>query len=136
MSFADPALPLQKAFVAKLSADPVVSGMVGTRIYDAVPMAATKPYISFGTFQMLPEHGDGLDGGEAVIQLDAWANGPDSVEVKRLGAAIAACLDETTLTLDDNRLVGIEIEQTQYLRDPDGITAHGVISFRALTDPT
>jgi len=135
MPFIDPALPLQKALVAKLTADPTITGMVGTRVYDAVPMDATKPYVSFGPFQMLPEHGDCLDGGETFIQLDAWARGPDTVEAKRLGAAIAICLDETALTLDNNRLVLLEIDQTQYLRDPDGITAHCVVSLRALTDP-
>ena len=135
MPFVDPSLPLQKALVAKLTADPTITSMAGARVYDAVPMNATRPYVSFGPFQLLPEHGDCLDGGEAFIQLDAWCNGPDTVECKRLGTAIATCLDEAALTLDDNRLVLLEIEQTQYLRDPDGITAHCVVSLRALTDP-
>ena len=77
-----------------------MTALVGTRIYDAVPMAATKPYLSFGSFDLLPEVGDCLDGASVVIQLDGWAAGPDSVEVKRLGAAVATALDEAALTLD------------------------------------
>jgi hypothetical protein len=34
------------------------------------------------------------------------------------------------------RLVEMSIEQTQYMRDPDGITAHGVITVHAWTEPT
>ena len=32
------------------------------------------------------------------------------------------------------RLVEMTVEQTQYMRDPDGITAHAVIIVHALTD--
>ena len=46
---------------------------------------AVKPYVSFGPFQLLPEHGDCLNGGEAFITLDAWSIIPgtsSTVEVK------------------------------------------------------
>jgi len=136
MPFVDPSLPLQKALIDTMITDPGLFALVEGRVYDAVP---TKnlifPYISIGPFQLLPEHGDCLDGGEAFIQVDAWAIGPKTVQTKHIGAAIAQCLDEATLTLDNNRLVLLEIDQTQYLRDPDGITVHGVVSLRALTDP-
>jgi uncharacterized protein DUF3168 len=136
MSYRDPALPLQKATLAWLnnhSTGPKVSG----RIYDGVPSNPVKPYISFGPFQMLPEHGDCLNGGEVFMTLDAWAAGPSTVQVKDIGAAIAADLDEAPIVLDGGqRLVDISIEQTQYLRDPDGLTAHAVITVHAWTEPT
>jgi hypothetical protein len=136
MPFVDPSLPLQKALIDTMITDPSLFVLVEGRVYDAVP---TKnlifPYISLGPFQLLPEHGDCLDGGEAFIQVDAWSIGPKTVQAKQIGAAIAQCLDEAALTLDNNRLVLLEIDQTQYLRDPDGITAHCVVSLRALTDP-
>lgn len=135
MPYVDPALALQKAIVAALKADSAVAAIVNGRVYDGVPTNATKPYVSFGHFQMLPDHGDCLDGGESFVTLDGWANGPDTVQVKTLGAAIALALDEATLTLDGNRLVGLSLEQTNYLREPDGITAHASITLRALTDP-
>ena len=137
MSYADPSLELQKAIVAVLKADAAVNAIVGGRIYDGVPSNATKPYVSFGPFQLLPEHGDCLDGGEAILQLDGWATGPSTVQVKQLGTAIARALDEAPLVLDaPQRCVEISIEQTQYLRDPDGITAHAVVTVHAWTEPT
>jgi Protein of unknown function (DUF3168) len=137
MSYADPSLQLQKAIVARLKADAGVNAIVAGRIYDAVPGGAAKPYVSFGPFQLLPEHGDCLDGGEAIVTLDGWAVGPDTVQVKQLGTAVAKALDRAALVLDaPQRLVEMTIEQTQYLRDPDGITAHAVITVHTWTEPT
>jgi hypothetical protein len=134
VSYSDPSLQLQKAIVAWLKNDPVVDG---TPCYDAVPGNAQKPYISFGPFQALPEHGDCLDGGEIFITLDCWANGPDTVAVKQLGAAVARSLDRAPIVLDyPQRMVEMAIEQIQYMRDPDGITAHAVITVHAFTEPT
>jgi hypothetical protein len=135
MSYVDPSLQLQKALVAVLKADAGVNAIIAGRIYDAVPGGAVKPYLSFGAFQMLPEHGTCLDGGEAFVTLDGWAAGPDTVQVKQLGAAVAKALDLAPIVLDaPPRLVEMTVEQTQYMRDPDGITAHAVITVHALTD--
>jgi len=135
MSYSDPSLQLQKALVAVLKADAGVNAIIAGRIYDAVPGGAVKPYLSFGPFQMLPEHGSCLDGGEAFVTLDGWAAGPDTVQVKQLGAAVAKALDLAPIVLDaPPRLVEMTVEQTQYMRDPDGITAHAVITVHALTD--
>jgi hypothetical protein len=135
MSYSDPSLQLQKAIVSTLKAGETGT-LVSGRIYDAVPGGAAKPYVSFGPFQMLPEHGDCLDGGEAFVTLDGWAAGPDTVAVKQLGTAIAADLDRIEIALDGQRLIELSIEQTQYLRDPDGITAHAVVTVHAWTEPT
>lgn len=136
MSAADPSLALQKAIVARLKADSAVNALIAGRIYDAVPQNATKPYVSFGPFDLLPEHADCLDGGDLTITLDAWSAGPDSVLLKRVGAAVVAALDEAALALDDNqRLVQLTILRTLYMRDPDGITGHAVITARALAEP-
>ncbi len=135
MSYSDPALQLQKALVAVLKADAGVNAIIAGRIYDAVPGGAVKPYLSFGPFQMLPEHGSCLDGGEAFVTLDGWAAGPDTVQVKQLGAAVAKALDLAPIMIDaPPRLVEMTVEQTQYMRDPDGITAHAVITVHAFTD--
>jgi hypothetical protein len=135
VSYNDPSLQLQKALVAVLKADAGVNAIIAGRIYDAVPGGAVKPYLSFGPFQMLPEHGSCLDGGEAFVTLDGWAAGPDTVQVKQLGAAVAKALDLAPIVIDaPPRLVEMTVEQTQYMRDPDGITAHAVITVHAFTD--
>ena len=137
MSYSDPSLELQKALVSVLKNDAGVNAIIAGRIYDAVPGNAVKPYLSFGPFQLLPEHGDCLNGGEAFVTLDGWAAGPDTVQVKKLGAAVAKALDLAGIVLDaPQRCVEMTVEQTQYMRDPDGITAHAAITVHAWTEPT
>ena len=134
MSYSDPSLALQKGTLSIMKAG-ATGALTGGRIYDGVPGGAQKPYVSFGLFQVLPEHGDCLDGGEAFVTIDAWAAGPDTVQVKQIGAAIAADLDRVEIVVDGQRLIELSIEQAQYMRDPDGITAHAVITLHAWTEP-
>ena len=135
MSYSDPALAMQKGTLSIMKAG-ATGALVGGRIYDGVPGGAAKPYVSFGLFQMLPEHGDCLDGGEAFLTIDARAAGPDTVQIKQIGAAIAKDLDRVEIVVDGQRLIELSVEQAQYMRDPDGITAHGVITVHAWTEPT
>jgi len=134
---ADSSLALQKAIIDRLTADPGVSAIVANRVYDGVPSPVVKPYVSFGSFQVLPEEADCSEGVSVTIQLDGWAVGPKTVEVKRLGAAIARSLQWAEMPLDeDQRLVIMSVEQIQYMRDPDGLTAHAVVTVRGQTEPS
>lgn len=136
MPLADATIPLQKAIRAWLLADPAVTAIVGDRVFDNVSVDAVKPYVSFGPFQVLPELADCSEGCEIFVTLDGWdASGGKTETVKKLGAAIVR-LHNTDLTLGDGqRLVGIYLESTNYLRDPDNITTHAAIVLRALTEP-
>ena len=56
--------------------------------------------------------------------------------MKRLGAAIAKSLQWAEMPLDEGqRLRDHAVEQIQYMRDPDGITAHAVVTVRGQTEP-
>lgn len=137
MTVADASLSLQKAIVAALKGASGVIAIVGQRVYDGVPPKPTKPYVSLGPFDVLTEVADGYEGSETTIQVDGWSGEPGSVEIKQIGRAIRAALHEATLSLDDNqRLVALTVDQIRYLRDPDGITQHAVVTVRALTEPS
>jgi hypothetical protein len=132
----DASLPVQRAIRDRLIADATVNGLVVGQIFDGVPLKAVKPYLSFGPSDMLPDVADCLEGGEITLQIDGWAQGPDTVQAKRLGAAVSRSLHWAEMPLDEEqRLLVMQVEQVQYLRDPDGITAHAVITVRALTEP-
>jgi len=132
----DSSVALQTAIRQRLTTDAGVSAIVGNRVYDFVPDETAKPYVTFGPVQVLPEAADCSEGVSVFAQLDAWADGPDSLGVKRLGAAIAKSLQWAELPLDEGqRLVIMSVESTQYMRDPDGITAHAVVTVRAQTEP-
>jgi hypothetical protein len=135
---ADASLPLQKALIGTLQADPTLSAIVHGRVYDNVPAQVVFPYVSLGPFQVLPELADCSEGVEILVTLDGWSrDGGKSFEAKRIGAAIGNALHQAMLVLDEGqRLVSIALEQINYLRDPDGLTAHAAVTVRALTEPS
>lgn len=137
---ADSSVPLHKATIARLKADAGVSSIVGDRVYDAVPGGdpnkAIKPYIRLGPFLVLPEEADCSEGVSVTIQIDGFTAGPDSIEAKRLGAAVGKAMQWAQMPLDDGqRLVICSVEMIQYVREPDNITGHAIITVRGQTEP-
>jgi hypothetical protein len=133
----DSTLAVQKAVIDLLRADAAVSAIVAGRVYDAVPASAAKPYLSFGPVQVLPDIADEYEGSEVTFQIDGWSNGPKSVEVKQIGSAVRKALSGAEMALEGTEhLVNIEPIQTNYLPEPDGITQHAALTFRARTEPT
>jgi hypothetical protein len=128
----DPSYDLQVALVAALRA--ALASVVGDRIYDRVPPAAAFPYVSLGPNQVLPDKAGCIDGVEVSVQIDAWSREVDFGEVKTIGKAIIAALDDQPLAVDGFNVTVFELAGAQYLRDPDGLTRHAAITFRGLLE--
>ena len=132
----DPSLELQTAIVTALKADAGVVAVVGNRVYDNVPPSASFPYISLGDSQVLPDKADCIDGTEVFFSLDGWSRDLRFPECKTISKAIVAALDDQPLTVAGYTAVVFELDSINYLRDPDGITRHVALSFRALIQST
>lgn len=143
-----PSFDLQAAIATALRGDAELRALTGAtpaRFYDEVPGEAVFPYGNLGDEQENPDLADCLDGAEVFVTLHFWArnNGVTAARpmVKKLvGRAMTVLLDgfeAGTLTLTSHRLVDFTLgsPSLRILRDPDGLTAHGVLSFRALTEP-
>jgi hypothetical protein len=128
----DPSLELQAAVVTALKGNAGVIAVVGTRVYDNVPPTATFPYISLGDSQVLPDKADCIDGTEIFFNLDGWSRDLRFPECKSISKAVVAALDDQALTVTGYTAVVFELDSINYLRDPDGITRHVALSFRAL----
>lgn len=130
MPLTDPSLPLQKALVAKLKA----AGGVGNRVFDSVEAGAAFPYISIGDVQVVAELGEETDAADSAITIHAWSRVKGFVEVKQIGASVIAALHDQSLNIDSGAVQSMLLESVRYLRDPDGLTSHGVLTFNILTD--
>lgn len=130
----DPSLPLQKAIIDALKAASGVTSIVSQRIYDEVPekVSPAFPYITLGPLQVLPDKADCIDGTEAFPQIDAWSRRIGFPEIKQIGAAIIAALDDQPPVVAGFTCVIFEIQSVNYLRDPDGETRHAALTFHAL----
>ncbi|MGO4339008.1 DUF3168 domain-containing protein [Labrys sp. KB_33_2] len=129
---ADPSLALQGVIYPRLQADcPSVSG----RVYDRPPQAVVFPYIGLGEVQIVDDSADCIDGVEAFITLHVWSRAVGQVEAKRIASEIHSSLNGAELDLGSAwQFHLIEHRSTNYLSDPDGVTTHAVITFRALID--
>jgi hypothetical protein len=131
----DPSLELQIAIVTALKGETGLSGLVDDRIFDRVPPDAEVPYISFGPDQVLSDDAECLDAFEMFPQIDIWSRAVGRAEAKAIAGVVRAALHDAELTLSvDFRLVEIRHQSTRYLTDPDGVTSHAAMTFRALVD--
>ena len=129
------AFALLAAIRAHLLADAGVAAAVGPRIYDVAPLGVVFPYIQTGDIQSLPfEDGMCINGSELFITIHTWARGQTpAADMHRANAAVRFALHGQTFAVAGHTLQAMDFQTTRTLRDPDGITRHGVVDFRAFT---
>ncbi len=129
------ALALQKAVYAALVADDGVGALIGDRIYDGAPRDAVFPYLTIGRMTATDWSTGSEDGAEHRLTLDIWSRAHGKSECHAIAEAIRAVLHDAALALDGHGLINLRCETGDTMRDPDGITFHGRLCFRAVTEP-
>lgn len=127
-------LELQGAILTRLKAVSAVTTLIGQRIYDAVPATPSFPYVSFGPSDEISDDSDCIAADDIAIQIDAWSRATGFPEVKNIAAAVRAALREYEFTLSANAFVSLQHRQTRIFRDPDGLTSHAAMEFRAIVE--
>jgi hypothetical protein len=130
-----PSLALQKAIVAALAIDAATGALIGGRIYDATPRDATFPYLTIGQVNSADWSTATEGGTEHAVTLHAWSRERGKRECYAIADAVDAALNDAALTLDGHALVNLRFQFAEIRRDPDGITYHAAIRFRAVTEP-
>ena len=125
---------LQKAIYAALTASPAVAGGA---VYDRVPKTAGFPRVTIGDEQVLDDGDSCSDAWEVYSTLHVWSrpNEGSKIEVKNLAAEVAARVATEDLAVAGFTVVVAAIEEMRFLRDPDGITEHGVVTVRYELQP-
>lgn len=133
----DPALAIQTAVEAALRASTDLKAAMGgtVRLYDRVSEGAPFPYITIGEDQILSDEADGYDGSEAFVTLHAWSRAVGKAEIKAMVGAVRKALNVALDLGAEHRCTEHEYQGARYLRDPDGLTEHAVITLRYLTEP-
>ena len=129
----DPSLELQAAMVATLQG--VSPQIAGGRIYDQAPPVPTFPYVTLGDCQVLPDKSSCIDGVEVYPQIDVWSRAVGYPEAKTIAKEILAALDEVDFEVSGYNLVLFQVQDVQYMRDPDGLTRHAAITFHGMLTP-
>lgn len=135
MAIIDPSWELQKAVYTAITGDADVKTVIGNpaRVYDHVPEGAVFPYITIGEGGETDESTMGKRNEAHSINVHIWSQYRGRKEVKQIMAAIHPVLHMSSLSLNGVDFAGMIFESSNILRDPDGLTWHGIQSFRAIT---
>lgn len=130
---ASPANELQAAVYQILVADAAVGALVDNRIFDRVPKAGDEPpYVTFGPSDEIEEEMECITSAEHSLQIDVWSEKQGGFkECKEITFAVKKALHLVEIDLPTHALVRIRVARRQHLRDPNGITSHGVLTIEA-----
>lgn len=123
----DASWEIQKAVYTALNTALSVS------VYDHVPQDTAPPFVAIGDDTIQDWSTKTFEGEENTITVHAWSRYEGRKETKQLLGQIKNALHLTTLSLTGftNVLTHFDFEDT--FPDADGLTYHGVIRFRLLT---
>lgn len=128
------ALAVQIAVRSRLVATSAVTALVpADSIVDINSRPAPDPAIIMGEGQEI--EGDRIDRTDSRVYLDlhVWKKEPGLEGVKAIAGAIRAALQSYNLVgLNGYHCGDCRVSSARFLRDPDGETAHGVVTIQAL----
>lgn len=133
----EPTLAVQKALRARLIANAAVTALVpvaNVGLDDRRPDAMPCILIGPANCTFMDRYEQFFD--EAFCDLHVWTDEPGLSSVKEIAGAIRSALDAGVLNAEGFRVINSKIASARYLRDPDGVHAHGILSIEAILQAT
>ena len=136
---------LQAAVFDLLRADVGVTAIVGQRIYDNAPPAddiaddptedAGYPCVTFGPSDVFPDDVACVTGRQETLQVDCWVQKSGQLgPARQLADAVKAAVHKKAPDLQTHALSRLVVTRIRVVRDPDGITGHGIVTVEAETE--
>jgi len=101
-------------------------------VYDEVIEGNPYPFITLGEETTVDYSTKTATGSETTINIHIWSQYKGSKETKNILDKIHDLLHDSNLTVTGFNLINLRFEYSDIMRDPDGITRHGVMRFRAI----
>jgi len=126
----------QTALYNRLVANTTLTALVDAdHIHDHVPTKESYPFVVVGDDMSTEWDTKGRNGEELAVQIHVWDQNPGLKWTKQILQAIYAALHNVELTLGvDYHNVLLQYVGSQTFVEPDNVTRHGVIRFRALIE--
>jgi len=127
------ALAVQKAIRARLVATPAVTELVpAASILDRNSRPAPDPSIVLGEDQIVDEGRIARDVVLVYSTLHVWKREPGLIGVKAISGAIRSAMRDRLASVPGYHFGDSYVSSERFLRDPDGETAHGVVTIESL----
>ena len=123
---------LQTAIYSTLSNDNNLTSTLGAGVFDEVTEGATYPFVLLGEETAIDYGTKDLVGGETTINIHIWSQYKGSKETKNIMDRIHDLLHDSDISVSGFNLINLRFEYSDIMRDPDGVTRHGVMRFRAI----
>lgn len=101
-------------------------------VYDEVVESASYPFISLGEETAIDYSTKNQNGGEYTINIHIWSQYKGAKQTKEIMDKVHDLLHDIDLTVSGFNLINLRFEFSDIMRDPDGVTRHGVMRFRAI----
>ena len=126
------------AVIAALKADAPLTALLTT--YAATPAVFTHVPQDLSTYPYVVLFEAGLDGDDndcflgfdGTLNIHSWTDQRDMAVIGNIQKAIYDVLHHAELTMTGYQLIELHQEFSTILRDPDGITLHGVQRYRII----
>ena len=130
--------PVHKAVYSALTANGTLLTKI-TGVYDHVPQDIggnenVFPYVNIGEDVVTEYDTDAVLGGSVSITVHAWSRYYGKKEVKDIMGEIYATLHRAEFSETGFRFISCDFESSQTLLDADGLTRHGILTFRILIE--
>ena len=123
---------LQTIIYSTLSGDSNLTSTLGAGVYDDVPEGSSFPYVVLGEETAMDYGTNDVDGSENTLTIHVWSQYKGSKEAQNILDRIHTLLHDSSLSVSGFNLINLRFEFSDILRDPDGVTRHGVSRYRAI----
>lgn len=132
---------LRIALVATLKAHAGLSALLSTdprdaspAVYDHVIQDATFPYVVVGDPEGTEHDADDIQGFDFEVEIHQFSRFRGFEEVEDIQRQVDDALHRAEPTVTDGRITTMHRLQTRAILDPDGLTRHGIHSFRVILE--
>ena len=123
---------LQSAIYTALNVN-AITNTLNCGVYDEVVEGNSYPFITLGEETAIDYSTNNLVGAETTVNVHIWSRYKGAKQTKEIMDKVHDLLHDVSLTVSGVNLINLRFEYSDILRDPDGITRHGVMRFRAIT---
>ena len=127
---------LQRAIYHRLSSDAGLTRLLGgPSIYDQPPQETSYPYLALGQ-SVVRDWSTGTETGEEhILTVHVWSRASGMRETQEIMGALRAALNDAALTVEGHRLINLRHEFSDARADPERDLHHGIVRYRAVTEP-
>lgn len=123
---------LQKALYDALTGDSSLMALI-TGIYDHVEQETAFPYVTIGESSISAFDTKDTDGMEHILTINTWSRKRGRKEIKQIHAEIYRILQNENIPISNQVIILMQFDFEEIYLDSDGLTYHGVLRFRSLT---